>query len=226
MDKDRESVKNRWRNYNLQQKVRYIWDYYHLYLILIPALILIVIFLIVSPGRKSEQGEFFVLIVGTSLNEDQNSEMEKVLTQVTGLNKDKIVIDTYAMETEREAASASAYMRSGRVDLLIGPDKVFNRYAVSGYLQELKSEDIEAESIVHQRSFYARQIEFDTVGAFSENDFVFAPADKSKGAKCFGIYPEKINQSIGIPDQSVWGYMKNAPHKGSCQKALKEIGDR
>lgn len=112
-------------------------------------------------------------------------------------------------------ATISAYMRSGRVDLVIAPEEVFNRYAATGYLsafQDCGLEELE-EQYTADDLFYAEAIDYSEAGAVTE--LPFHPHEMTENSDCYGIcLRDEIFQG------HVAGVMVNCPNRERIRTGL------
>lgn len=220
-DKDADLIRQRWSKWTLAEKARYIASYYGL---AIAAAILaagVIVFLIRDFCREKAEDAFCIMALGMEMSEEDVLALEKELSEALGLDpltqRCRIEAGYSGKGNMQSEAVVSAYMRSGRVDLIIAPEEDFNRYAAAGYLSAF--EDIGFSDIAQARpwaAFYAEQIDYSKAGRV--DDIPFNPHEAAAGAKCYGLYLE------GGPFSGyVAGIAVNCPNRGRVRKGMEYL---
>lgn len=180
------------------------------------------VFLLVDIRNQRAGEAFYVMAAGLELDERVKEELCKGLTQALALDQktQSCVVETaYSGRTNMQSeATISAYMRSGRVDLLLAPEEVFNRYATTGYLSDLGSGEFQdlLEGRGMEELFFASQVDYSQSGAVTE--LPFHPHEAAEGAGVYGVYCQE-----GILDGYVAGIMVNCPNKTDVKGGLRYI---
>ncbi len=211
-DRDREMIRERWATLGLSEKCRYIWFYYRAYIIICLILAAFAVFFIRDIREKKPDEAFYVMVLDHALDEAKVEEMTLELAKCLGidLSRTACVIETaYSGGNNMEsAATVSAYMQAGRVDLLIAPEDKFNTYAATGFLDPLTLQMYEGltEGMDGERLFYASPVDYSQGGAVRE--IPFRPHEQKGDACCYGIY-----LTDGVFEGMVAGVMANGSHK-------------
>lgn len=211
-DKDRNLIRQRWPELSLAGKVKYIFSYYGTAILIVIFAVLVSVFLIRDIRKKKVDDAFYVMVIDLNLPGDVVETMERELSEVFGLEHgtQQCRIETgYSSSANMQSeATISTYMRSGRVDLVIAPEEVFNRYAASGYLSAFGDcglGDLE-EQYATEDLFYAEVLDRSEGGAVTE--IPFHPHEPEAGSGCYGIYlRDTVFQGY------VAGVMVNCPNK-------------
>lgn len=211
-DRDREMIREQWATLGLSEKCRYIWFYYKAYIIVGLILTAFAIFFLRDIMEKKPDEAFYVMVLDHEMDEERAAELSRALLGALELDADhaECVIETaYSGSGNMEsAATVSAYMQSGRVDLVIAPEEKFNTYAVTGYFESLTSPEYEdlLNDTDKTRYFYASLADYSQGGAV--RDIPFHPHVQTEASDCYGIYlPE------GEFEGMVIGIMVNGGHK-------------
>lgn len=215
-DQDREIARKQWHTWSIREKLQYLVSYYGIAMAVCIIAVCCAIFLITDIKKEKVQDAFFVMAVDAKLQEDEAASMQEELAGLLGLDQktQRCVIEagysgTANMQSE---ATVSAYLRSGRADLLIAPETDFNRYASAGYLAALTDTKL-TDLYEMQDLFYAQQIDYSKGGAITE--IPFHPHEATASSACYGIYIRN-GQFRGY----VIGVMANCPHKNYIQDSL------
>lgn len=143
------------------------------------------IFFLQDIRKDTLEEAFYVMVIDSEESEEVVDELQEDLGYWLQLDPEtqQCVVETgYAGEAGiQNEAMISAYMQTGRVDLLIAREEDFNRYAVTGYLLALSEEEFAGEEY-----FYAEKVDYSLGGAVS--DLPFHPHEKSMDSDCYGIY--------------------------------------
>ncbi len=216
-DKDRALIRQRWPHYTAAEKVSYIVSYYGAAIAAVLAAAVLVGFLIGDIQKKTAEESVLIIAAGVEIPEQTVAAMQEELARELALDpqKQKCVIDASncGNANRQSEASLSAYMQSGRVDLLIAPEEVFNRYAATGYLMEL-------EDAGTKDYFYASQVDYSQGGAVTK--LPYHPRKKTRDCGCYGIYLDE-----GILKGYVAGIAAKSPHQEYGAKSLQYLaGER
>ena len=212
-DRDRDEILLQWPQMSFWEKLRYIFSYYGIAIVLVLVGILVAVFLIRNVRQNTIEDTFYVMVLGADgLEEDAIGELEEELADWLGLDAQtqECVIETSYTNTSNTQGEAtiSTYMRSGRVDLLIAAEEDFNLYATTGYLTELSEESYGEVSF-----FYAEQVDYSEGGAVTE--LPYHPHENTEDSAAYGIYLES-----GTFEGFVLGIMVNAPDKDGSYAGL------
>lgn len=211
-DKDRDIIRKAWPDLSFLEKFRYIVSYYGVYIAAVVAFILLGLFLVRDIIQKKPQEAFYVAVMEYEAEEADVEALADRLDAYLGLDRmgSSCLIETdYSGEQNMQsAATVSAYMQSGRIDLLIAPEERFNRYAAAAYLAPLNDSKREPEDL-----FYASTYDYGKGGAVEE--IPFHPHEDTDDAGCYGIYLRD-----GIFEGYVIGVMVNCPHGEYIEEAL------
>lgn len=227
MDQDRNCIREQWPNYTAIEKIKYIFSYYGIAIVCLLAGLAAAAFLFGDIQKPRAQEAIFIMAAETELPSQAVSSMQTELAGLLDLDADsqKCVIESSCTgSANRESeASMSAYMQSGRVDLFIAPEEVFNRYASTGYLMEL--DDARKAGFVDEAAvgrngkehyFYASQVDYSQGGAVTE--LPYHPHEKTEDSGWYGIYLEQ-----GAWSGCVAGIMANCPHREHIKDSLRYV---
>lgn len=212
-DRDRDAILLQWPDMSFGEKLRYIFSYYGVAIVLVMIGIVVAVFLVRNVKQNMIEDTFYVMVLGADgLDEETIGELEEELADWLGLDEEtqECVIETSYTNTSNTQGEAtiSTYMRSGRVDLLIAGEEDFNLYAATGYLTELLEESYPEVSF-----FYAEQVDYSEGGAVTE--LPYHPNEKTEDSGAYGIYLES-----GAFEGFVLGIMINAPDIGDSYAGL------
>lgn len=191
-DRDREMIREQWPSFSLAEKCRYIWFYYRVYLIAGLILAAFAIFLLRDIIAKNPDEVFYVMVLDHEMDEERNMDMQLELAAELNVDPDtaECVIETaYSGSGNTEsAATISAYMQAGRVDLIIAPEEKFNMYASTGYLKALSLPEYEEVlgNVDKSLLFYATEVDYSQGGAV--RNIPFNPHEQTSDSECYGIY--------------------------------------
>lgn len=217
-DKDADLIRRMWPKWSLAEKARYIASYYGLAIAAAIIAAGVIVFLIKDFRREKMEDAFCVMVLGMELSEEDAGRLEKELSEALGLDpgtqRCRIEAGYSGNGNMQSEAVISAYMRSGRVDLIIAPEEDFNRYAVAGYLSPLEESGfLNIDEIRPEMMFYAELIDYSEVGRV--DDIPFHPHEATAQAKCYGLYLE------GGPFSGyVAGIAVNCPNRERVQKSM------
>lgn len=211
-DKDRDIIRKAWPDLSFSEKLRYIVSYYGVYIAAVVVFILLGLFLVRDIIQKKPQEAFYVAVVESGAEEADVEELADRLDIYLGFGETDggclIETDYSGEQNMQSAATVSAYMQSGRIDLLIAPEERFNRYAAASYLTPLNDSEREPEDL-----FYASTYDYSKGGAVEK--IPFRPHEITDDADCYGIYLRD-----GIFEGYVIGVMVNCPHEEYIEEAL------
>lgn len=220
-DRDRDYIRKNWASMSLAAKIRYIFFYYGVAILCAAALAVMIVFFVKDYRTKKQEIGFYVMAIDCGITEEEAGRMQDRLAEALEIDPDsgRVLVETgyatrSAMQTE---ATVLTYMQSGEVDLLVAPEDVFNKYAVTGYLAPLSAE-MYGELLAGRADgdlFFASQVDYSQGGAVRE--LPFAPHDSS--GDCYGIYLDGSISGNGI----VAGVMVNAPNEDRAVKGLSLI---
>ncbi|MGN0204652.1 MAG: hypothetical protein ACI4BB_08915 [Coprococcus sp.] len=191
-DRDREMIRKQWSSFSLTEKCQYIWFYYKVYLIVGIILTVFAIFLIEDIREKNPDEAFYVMVLDHELDEERIMNLQLKLAAELNVDSDtaECVIETaYSGSGNAEsAATVSAYMQAGRVDLLIAPEEKFNMYASTGYLKPLSLPEYGEilQNVDKSLLFYATEVDYSQGGAV--RNIPFNPHEQTSDSECYGIY--------------------------------------
>lgn len=218
-DHDRNIIRQQWKTYSIAQKIKYIFSYYGIAILIAVIGMCAAVFLVRNILQEKTEEAFFVMALESELDEATVESMTSGLTRTLGLDEDtqQCILETGysgAMNAQNEA-TISTYMQSGRVDLVIAPEEDFNRYACSGYLCDLTEPEWNdlTECFTDDELFYASLADY-SEGAV--NEFPFHPHEKTEDSGLYGIY--LAGEEF---DGYVIGIMVNAPHGERVQAGLR-----
>lgn len=201
------------------KKAQNIWYYYKYAIIFVILLIIASVFFIKDYRKKKVSDTFYVMALeATDIGEEEIESLKKSLIEALDLNpsEEDILIETgYGSKANAQSeATIFAYMQSGRVDLMIAPEDLFNRYAVAGHLSTLSDAGVEeaAETQGEENIFYAEPQDY-SGGAVTETRF--APHEKSENADAYGIY-----LTDGIFKGYVVGSLYKSSHPDQAREAI------
>lgn len=215
---------------HIRKKMENFMFYYGLAVLAVCLAAAAAVFLIRDIRRQRATDVFYIMAPGLELDEDVKEALQKGLAralmpdQSTQQCKIKIKIEikietAYSGHTNMQSeATIAAYMQSGRVDLLLAPEEVFNRYASTGYLSELGSGAFDGllNGRGAQELFFASQADYSQGGAAAE--LPFHPHEETDGSGVYGIYCQE-----GLLDGFVAGIMVNCPNKTYVKKGLQYV---
>lgn len=223
-DRDRDMIRRQWPQLSPAEKLRYIFSYYGVVIVIGIAAIAIAVFLIRDICGKKTEDAFYVMVIDKELTEDAASEMQEELAGLFALDPgtQQCVIEagysgTANMQSE---ATISTYMQSGRVDLVIAPEEEFNRYATAGYLSSLTDlglSELEDDYTI-ENLFYATLVDYSQGGAVTE--LPYHPHEITEDSGCYGIYLRG-----GTFDGYVIGAMVNSANGEYIQTGLRYFLD-
>lgn len=224
-DKDRDLIRRQWPRYTTAEKIKYIISYYGAAMAAILAAAGIAIFLIRDIRSQKAEEAVFIMAADTQISAESVASMQEELERKLSLDakKQKCVLEaSYSGNANRESeATMSAYMQSGRVDILIAPEETFNRYAATGYLMDLEEaiqlelfDGLDAAGAGEEDCFYASQVDYSQGGAVTE--LPYHPHEKTADSEWYGIY---LTQ--GTLKGYVAGIMANCPHRESVKESLR-----
>lgn len=220
-DKDKEIIRKAWPELTFLAKLKYIGSYYGVYLAAAAALILLTLFFLRDIVRKKPQDVFYVAVMESEAQDEDIEKLRDGLSACLGIDGTEgacvIETDYSGAQNVQSAATVSAYMQSGRIDLLIAPAERFNRYAAASYLAPLDGSDVSWENLIQEyrpeELLYAEPYDYGSGGAVEE--IPFRPHEATDNARCYGIYLKG-----GIFEGYVIGIMANCPHEEYAEKAL------
>ncbi len=191
-DKDRDMIRVRWPELSLAEKIKYIFSYYGTAIVIVVFAVLISVFLIRDIRKKKIEDAFYIMVIDLNLPGDAAEAMEQELSEMFGLEPGaqqcRIEAGYSSGANMQSEATIATYMRSGRVDLVIAPEEVFNRYAAAGYLSALKDcglQELEEQYRIEDL-FYAEAVDYSESGAVTE--LRFRPHEVTADSDCYGIY--------------------------------------
>lgn len=211
-DKDRDMIYQKWPGLSLAEKGKYIASYYGLAIGAAIFAVIVIIFLVSDICKEKREDTFSVIVIDLELPEETAGRMEEELSEALGLScgagKCRIEAGYSGSTNMQSEATVSAYLRSGRVDVLIAPEEKFNRYASTGYLSQLKECGLEEweEAYGKEDLFYAEAVDYSESGAV--RDLPFRPHEVTKDSACYGIYLKD-----GIFGGYVAGVLRNCPNR-------------
>lgn len=202
-------------------KIRYIVSYYGVYIAAVIVFILLGLFFVRDIVQKKPQEAFYVAVMESGAEEADVKALADSLDAYLGFDGMDggclIETDYSGEQNMQSAATVSAYMQSGRIDLLIAPQERFNRYAAASYLALLDDPEKRWSSLLEERDvedlFYASTYDYGKGGAVEE--IPFRPHENTDDAGCYGIYLRD-----GIFEGYVIGVMVNCPHEEYIEEAL------
>ncbi len=207
---------------NVRKKIENLIFYHGIAILVICLAAAAAVFLVRDICRQRAGEVFYVMAAGLELEEPVREGLQEGLAQALAPGEGTLqcMVETACsgrtnMQSE---ATISAYMQSGRVDLLLAPEEVFNRYACTGYLTELRSGGfgglLEGRGV--QELFYASQVDYSQGGAVTE--LPFHPHEEADGSGVYGIYCGE-----GVLDGYVAGIMVNCPNKAYVKEGLQYV---
>lgn len=218
-DQDRNIICQQWPELSLKEKLEYIFSYYGTAVLIVTAVAAIAVFLIRDINKKRMDDAFYVMVIDRNLPGDSAADMEKELSEKLGLDLTtelcRIEAGYSSGANMQSEATISTYMRSGRVDLVIAPEEVFNRYAAAGYLSSLRDcglQELE-EQYTAEDLFYTEIFDYSEGGAVTE--IPFHPHEATEKSDCYGIYLRD-----GIFQDHVAGIMVNCPNRERIQEGI------
>lgn len=218
-DRDRDMIRRQWPQLSLAEKLRYIFSYYGVVILIVVAAIAIAVFLVRDICGKKTEDAFYVMVVDKELTEEDASAMQRELSVLLALDSgtQQCVIEAgYSGSANMQSeATISAYMRSGRVDLVIAPEEEFNRYATAGWLSSLADLGLSEWKDDHtiENLFYATPVDYSRGGAVTE--LPYHPHEITEDSDCYGIYLRE-----GTFDGYVIGAMVNSSNGEYIQTGL------
>ena len=210
-DQDRDMIYQKWPGLSLAEKGKYIASYYGLAIGAAIFAVVVIAFLVSDICKVKEEDVFSVMVTDLELPEETAGRMEQELSEALGVSggdgRCRIEAGYSGSANMQSEATVSAYLRSGRVDVLIVPEEKFNRYASAGYLSSLEECGlIEWEQAYDKEDlFYAETVDYSDGGAVRE--LPFRPHEATKDSECYGIYLKD-----GIFSGYVAGVMRNCPN--------------
>lgn len=191
-DKDRDTIRQMWAGLSLAEKGKYIASYYGLAAIAMIFAVIVIIFFVSDICKKKTEDAFSIMVADMDLPEDITERMEQELSGILGLDPGlqqcRIEAGYSGRANMQSEATISAYMRSGRVDVIIASEEIFNRYAAAGYLSALRDcglEELE-ERCSAEELFYAKAVDYSKGQAIT--DIPCSPHEAAPDARCYGIY--------------------------------------
>lgn len=220
-DRDKDIIRKAWPDLSLSARLRYIISYYGVYIAAAVVFVMLCLFFARDIAQKRPQDDFYVAVLESQAEEADVEELTARLKEYLGFGgaESECLIETdYSGEQNiQSAATVSAYMQSGRIDLLIAPEERFNRYAAASYLAPLDEPEQEWSGMIQawepDELLYASAYDYGKGGAVEE--IPFRPHEITEDAKCYGIYLQD-----GIFEGYVIGVMVNCPHREYIEKAL------
>ncbi len=218
-DRDRDMILRQWPQFSPAEKLRYIFSYYGIVILIVIAAAATAVFLVRDIREKKTEDVFYVMVVDRELTEEETSKMQRELSGLLGLDNEtrQCVIETGYSSTAnmQSEATISAYMQSGRVDLVIAPEEEFNRYAVAGWLSSLSDLGLSEweDDYTTENLFYATTIDYSQGGAVTE--LPYHPHEITEDSDCYGICLGE-----GTFDGYVIGAMVNSPNGEYIQTGL------
>lgn len=211
-DKDRNMIRRQWRELSMAGKVKYIFSYYGAAIVIVILAVLIAVFLLRDIRKQRVDDAFYVMVIDRNLPGDTAVAMEQELAGAlgldTGVQQCRIEAGYSSGANMQSEATIATYMRSGRVDLVIAPEEVFNRYAATGYLAAFGDcglQELEEQYTIEDL-FYAEALDQSEGGAVTE--LPFRPHEVTEKAGCYGVYlRDEVFQDY------VAGVMVNCPNK-------------
>lgn len=176
----------------LAQKARHLASYYGAAVLVVLFAVLCIAFLVKDICKKRPEDAFYVMVIDAELSERDAAAMQEDLSRLLKLDSktQRCVVEAgySGGENMQSEAVIAAYMRTGRVDLVIAPEQEFNRYAATGYLYSLDNTELSAlkEGAAQEDFFYAQLVDYSKGGAVRE--LPFHPHEKTKASDCYGIY--------------------------------------
>lgn len=223
-DKDREIICQRWPELSLAEKGKYIISYYGIVIAVAIIVLAMTVFLVRDICKDEPRDAFSVMAIDMELTEEGLKNLEQGLAEGlgldTGIYRCRIEAGYSSGRNMQNEATVSAYMRSGRVDLLIAPEEEFNRYASTGYLSPLKECGLDElyEECRTEELFYAEAVDYSEARAV--RDIPFRPHEISEHSECYGIY---------LQDEVFSGYvagiMVNCPNREHIRTGMEYFLD-
>lgn len=202
-------------------KLKYIVSYYGGYLAAGLVLILAGVFFAGDIVKKKTTDAFYVTVLDSRVSGQEAAGQAEALGDYLGLGEGETCVietDYSGAQNLQNAATVSAYMQSGKIDLLIAPAEKFNRYAAAAYLLPLDDEEQPWGDLIKgfetEELLYAALHDYSQGGAVK--DIPFSPHEITEDARCYGIY-----FGDGIYEGYVIGIMANCPHEEYIESALK-----
>ena len=221
-DQDRDVIYQKWPGLSPAEKGKYIASYYGAAIGAAIVAVIVIIFLISDVCKEKREDAFSVMVIDLELPEETAGRMERELSEALGVSgeagKCRIEAGYSGNVNMQSEATVSAYLRSGRVDVLIAPEKEFNRYASTGYLWALEECALEEweEAYEEEDLFYAETVDYGESGAV--RDLPFRPHEVTKDSACYGIY---------LKDEIFGGYvagvMRNCPNAESVKAGMEYL---
>ncbi len=218
-DRDRNMIYQKWPGLSLAEKGKYIASYYGAAVGAAIASVIIIIFLISDVCKEKREDAFSVMVIDLELPEEAAGRMEQELSEALGVSREagkcRIEAGYSGGANMQSEATVSAYLRSGRVDVLIAPEDEFNRYASTGYLRPLRECALEEWEEAYEKEdlFYAEAVDYSESGAVK--DLPFRPHEVTKDSACYGIY---------LKDEVFGGYvagvMRNCPNPERMKEGM------
>lgn len=219
-DKDRDMIRQRWPKMSLEEKIKYIFSYYGIAIFIVLFAVLASVFLIRDIHKKKVDDAFYVMVIDQNLPGDAVETMERELSEVLGLEPGiqqcRIEAGYSSGANMQSEATISTYMRSGRVDLVIAPEEVFNRYASTGYLSAFRDcglQELEEQYTIEDL-FYAEAVDYSEAGAVTE--LPFHPHERTEASDCYGICLRD-----GVFQDQVAGVMVNCPNRERIRTGIR-----
>lgn len=206
----------------MKKVIGHIKDYYIGTIVVGLLLLAAIIFLVHDFSKQQKETELYVAVIDSEWQEEDIEQFRTGVEELLSLddNTQKCVIesDYSGNQNISSAATTSAYMRTGQVDLVIAPEEKINRYAAADYLLPLKQDD-DIRKVLEKKElkqlFYASLYDYSKAGAVLE--IPFHPHEVREDSDCYGIY---LGDTVPGLEGYVIGIMKNAEHMGNAKRIL------
>lgn len=209
---------------NGRKKLENLIFYHGIAILAVTAAVAAAVFLLRDLGKQRPADVFYVMVAGLQLEEGAEEVLQEGLTRALGLDNQtqQCVVETaYGGRANMQSeATAFAYLQSGRVDLLLAPEEVFNRYAVTGYLTELETGSFSGALADREKRelFFASQADYSKGGAV--DSLAFHPHEDTDDARVYGVYCKE-----GVFGGCVAGVLANCPNKAYVEAGLQYVLD-
>lgn len=203
-------IRRQWPELSHAKRWAYIWYYFKAHIVVGIILLCFGIFFAADLMSDRPEEAFYVMVLEGEPDEATVTSMEAELDHWLGIDGTAAACCietslTNSSDVTESQATVSAYIQSGRVDLVIAPEERFNTYAATGCLKSLTDDEFAGvlDTVAQEHYFWAEQIEME--GAVTE--IAFNPHAQTADSDCYGIYLTE-----GPFEGMVLGILVNCPH--------------
>ena len=212
----KQSEKEKLKDMNLRNKMAYLWEYYHIVILLITAAIIIAIYTIYSILTPNVHPRFYAAIVNSNIITDQVQEYGQDFADYLQLDpktENVIMNDNLTVSMGSDFATnmqevLTAYIASREVDVIIAPETDFKGYIQSEYFINLSDE-----------------LPTDVYSMLTDYFYLSsAPSDPEQNA--YGIYlsdTDLFQDASYNDDPYILGIVANYTHKEDTVKFIKYL---